>query len=139
MFSADGGKSIADLLAPVDEPYAGTLGWYKTTRELSTHEMWAVQAERTALCRAYLDRWNAAGVDALLCPTTPYAAARHGGFTYVGYTGVFNVLDYSALSFPTGICADAALDVKDPTKPSLGPFDEPVQGSCELSRCSIVR
>jgi len=132
MFLADGGKSIGNLLAPVDEPYLGILESYKTARELGTHEMWQIQAERTELCRAYLDRWNACeGLDALLCPTTPYAAVKHDGFTYVGYTGVFNILDYSALSFPTGICADAALDVKDCTKPSLGFFDGPIQESCE--------
>jgi amidase len=56
---------------------------------------------------------------------------KHDGFTYVGYTGVFNILDYSALSFPTGIRADAALDVRDSTLPSMGDHDEPVQGSCK--------
>ena len=132
MFLADGGKSIADLLAPVDEPYLGLLEWYRTARELGTHEMWAIQSERTAQCKAYLDRWNAcAGLDALLLPTTPYAAVGHGGFTYVGYTGVFNMLDYSALSFPTGIRADAALDLKNDSKSPLGFFDEPVQKNCE--------
>jgi amidase len=59
MFLADGGKSIEKLLEPV--------GWYKTARELGTHEMWRIQAERVELCRAYLARWNACeGLDALL-------------------------------------------------------------------------
>jgi len=130
IFLSDGGKSIAKMLEPVNEPYIKWLEWYKTARELGTHEMWQIQADRTELCKAYLDRWNACeGLDMLLCPTTPYAAVRHDGFTYVGYTGVFNILDYSALSFPTGINADATLDVKDASKPSLGEHDEPVQGS----------
>jgi amidase len=138
MFLSDGGKSMAEMLEPVNEPYIKWLGSYKTARELGTHEMWQIQAERTELCKAYLDRWNAcAGLDVLLCPTTPYAAVKHDGFTYVGYTGVFNILDYSALSFPTGIKADATLDVKDASKPPLGFFDEPVQGSCKIKMSSL--
>jgi amidase len=133
MFLADGGKSIAKMLEPVNEPYLKWLEWYKTARELGTHEMWQIQTDRTTQCKAYLDRWNACeGLDMLLCPTTPYAAVKHDGFTYVGYTGVFNILDYSALSFPTGINADATVDVHDASKPSLSEFDEPVQGSCKI-------
>lgn len=35
---------------------------------------------------------------------------KHGDFKYVGYTGVYNVVDYSAVSFPSGIAADKAVD-----------------------------
>lgn len=35
---------------------------------------------------------------------------KHGDFKYVGYTGVYNVVDYSAISFPSGISVDKAVD-----------------------------
>lgn len=39
--------------------------------------------------------------------------------TAVGYTGVFNILDYSCVSFPTGMLADKDIDkpLKDGYKP----------------------
>jgi amidase len=43
-------------------------------------------------------------------PTTPYATTKHGDFKYVGYTGVYNVVDYSAVSFPSGIAVDKSVD-----------------------------
>jgi amidase len=43
-------------------------------------------------------------------PTTPYASVEHGKFKYVGYTGVYNVVDYSAVTFPCGVTADREKD-----------------------------
>ena len=46
----------------------------------------------------------------MVAPTTPYASVPHGDFKYVGYTGVFNVVDYSAVSFPSGVVVDKTKD-----------------------------
>ena len=43
-------------------------------------------------------------------PTTPYSTVAHGDFEYVGYTGVYNVVDYSVVSFPCGVVADKEKD-----------------------------
>lgn len=43
-------------------------------------------------------------------PTTPYATVKNGDFKYVGYTGVYNVVDYSAVSFPCGVSVDKSID-----------------------------
>jgi hypothetical protein len=68
MFLADGGTNIKKLLEPVDEPLMPGLEWYGTAKDIGVHEMWQIQAERTELCKAYLDRWNECeGLDALLC------------------------------------------------------------------------
>ncbi len=48
--------------------------------------------------------------------------------TLVGYTGVFNVLDYSSVSFPTGLVADKELDIS----PQAGP--EPLSETCAAIR-----
>lgn len=41
-------------------------------------------------------------VDVLLVPTMPHTALPHRGCRWVGYTKLFNLLDYTALSFPAG-------------------------------------
>ena len=41
-------------------------------------------------------------MDVLLVPTMPHTALPHRGCRWVGYTKLFNVLDYTALSFPAG-------------------------------------
>jgi amidase len=41
-------------------------------------------------------------VDVLLVPTMPHTALPHRGCRWVGYTKLFNFLDYTALSFPAG-------------------------------------
>ncbi|KAL4925634.1 amidase signature domain-containing protein [Aspergillus undulatus] len=112
MFVADGGKSVRKLLEPTGEPFRPEMAMYSEAKELGVHEMWQVHLERNALCKSYLDRWNEAGIDAVLCPATPYSTVEHGKFAYVGYTGVFNVLDYPAVSFPCGLKADKSLDAR---------------------------
>jgi amidase len=47
---------------------------------------------------------------AATAPTCPYATVGHGEFEYVGYTGVYNVVDYSAVSFPSGVTVDIVKD-----------------------------
>jgi len=138
MFLADGGTNIKKLLEPVDEPLMPGMEWYGTAKDIGVHEMWQIQVERTELCKAYLDRWNECeGLDALLLPTTPYASVQHDQFKYVGYTGIFNILDYPALSFPTGIKADAILDAKDSTQIALSEFCKPVQESCKQTEVTL--
>ncbi|KAK8851274.1 fatty-acid amide hydrolase (amidase) [Apiospora arundinis] len=113
MFVADGGLAIREEIARTNEPwFLPEMQAYEAASrsELGTRDLWRLHAERQAYQKRYLDRWNAAGIDALLCPTTPYSSVENGKFRHVGYTGVYNVLDQSCISFPTGIKVDAALD-----------------------------
>jgi len=124
-FLADGGKSIAKILEASGEPWRPEMQAYDSAAELGVYNLWQLQHERTALCKRYLDRWGASGgVDAILLPTTPYAAVKNGGFKYVGYTGVYNILDYSAVSFPTGLHVDSKLDVLSQDHQPLSEMDE---------------
>jgi amidase len=123
---------------------------FEAASELGVYEMWQLHRERTALAKVYLDRWNSCeGLDAILGlkpsflivlflllttplgPTMPYASVKHGDFKYVGYTGIWNVLDYTALSFPTGITADKNLDAYPADFKSMGELDTEIQGKCE--------
>lgn len=64
-------------------------------------------------------------------PTTPYATVAHGQFEYVGYTGVYNVVDYSAVSFPTGVAVDKEQDILQNYEP-LSELCKNVHMKCEL-------
>ncbi|KAH7112465.1 acetamidase [Dendryphion nanum] len=111
MFVADGAESVRSLLAPTEEPFRPEMEDYSAATELGVHAMWKVHLERSELQRQYLEQWQSyEGLDAIICPTTPYASVQHGGFKHVGYTGVFNVVDYSSVSFPCGVTADKTKD-----------------------------
>ena len=55
---------------------------------------------------------------------------EHGKFAYVGYTGVFNILDYSAVSFPCGVKASKALDASYHGHKALSDVDARIQHDC---------
>ncbi|KAI1325224.1 amidase [Xylariaceae sp. FL0255] len=112
MFTADGGKAIANELARTGEPLRPEMESYGKVKGISAFEYWQLHLERQAFQKKYLERWVAAGIDALLCPTTPYSTVENGKFKHIAYTGVFNVVDYSAMSFPTGLTVDQAVDLQ---------------------------
>ncbi|KAE8346855.1 hypothetical protein BDV24DRAFT_157860 [Aspergillus arachidicola] len=126
-FVADGGKSVRGLLAPTGEPFREEMRDYEKATELGVHEMWQIHLERNNLQKDYLHRWNASGIDGILCPTTPYSSVEHGKFAYVGYTGVFNILDYSVVSFPCGVKASKALDASYHGHKALSDVDARIQ------------
>lgn len=66
-FVADGGKSVRKLLEPTGEPFRPEMKAYEDAAELGVHEMWQLHLKRNTLCKSYLDRWNASGIDAVLC------------------------------------------------------------------------
>ncbi|RAR12273.1 fatty-acid amide hydrolase protein [Stemphylium lycopersici] len=111
MFVADGGKSVEALLGVTGEPFRPEMAQYKDAKELGVYDMWQLHSERSELQRQYLEQWaSIEGLDAILAPTTPYSSVPHGHFKYVGYTGVYNVVDYSAVSFPCGVQVDKTKD-----------------------------
>ncbi|KAI2084628.1 hypothetical protein LOZ36_004638 [Ophidiomyces ophidiicola] len=76
--------------------------------------------KRNQFQKDYLDRWIATAtatdgpMDCIITPVAPAAAARLGlgeRVDYLGYTGIANLLDLPACTFPVTY-ADKALDVK---------------------------
>lgn len=53
---------------------------------------------------AYLNRWSTSGLDALIMPVTPWVGYKPWTWVkshqYVGYTSVFNLLDWACLAMP---------------------------------------
>lgn len=52
----------------------------------------------------YLKQWTGSGIDALIMPVTPWAGYLPktwvSGPQYVGYTSIWNLLNYAALAVP---------------------------------------
>ncbi|KAK2798971.1 hypothetical protein FQN51_007199 [Onygenales sp. PD_10] len=114
-FLSDGGETVQDILASAGEPIRPEMDRYGRAKDSGVRALWALHVERNTLQREYMERWNACeGLDGLLTPTCPFATVEHTRYKHVAYTGVYNILDYSCLSFPTGISADAAVDVPAP-------------------------
>ncbi|TQV92648.1 fatty-acid amide hydrolase [Cordyceps javanica] len=110
-FVADGALAIRKELERTGEPWRPEMDAYRDAQPMSVYDVWNLQTERTAFQNANLDRWNDAGLDALLLPTMPYVTHRHQGTRHVAYTAVFNILDVSAVSFPTGLTVDKSVDL----------------------------
>ncbi|OCL12251.1 amidase [Glonium stellatum] len=128
MFVADGGKSLRAILGPTKEPFRPEMRAYREAEEMGVHAMWQLQLERTGLQKQFLDQWSSyGGLDAILCPTTPYSSVEHGKFKYVGYTGVFNIVDYAAVSFPCGVIADKEIDRPKPSHRPLSELDKEIR------------
>ncbi|KAK3688864.1 amidase [Podospora appendiculata] len=111
MFLADGGRAIRAELEKTGEPWRPEMLFYAGAQDMGCYNMWKLHMERTEFQKRYLDRWRESGMDAILCPTTPFSTVEHGRFRHVGYTGVFNVLDYSCISFPSGVSVDKDVDI----------------------------
>jgi amidase len=54
----------------------------------------------------------------------------HGEFKYVGYTGVYNVVDYSAVSMPTGLVVDKTKDILDTDVKAQSEYCKAARDSC---------
>lgn len=53
----------------------------------------------------------------------------------VGYTGVYNVLDYAAMSFPSGTIADANVDkALGDSHQAWNEVDQAIQSECECQQ-----
>lgn len=82
MFLADGGKAIRKELERTGEPWRPEMQMYAEAKELGALEYWNLHSDRQEYQKRYLDRWLRAGVDAILCPTTPYSGVESGKFKH---------------------------------------------------------
>lgn len=84
MFVADGGRAIRRELDRTGEPLHPEMHMYGegAARELGAYEYWQLHLDRQEYQKRYLDRWLEAGIDAILCPTTPYSSVENGKFKH---------------------------------------------------------
>ncbi|KAJ5156795.1 hypothetical protein N7492_009598 [Penicillium capsulatum] len=77
---------------------------------LTHHETWALQHQRDVYRDEYQALLKRRGVDFILSPAYPAAAAVMGESHYWNYTAIWNVLDLPSAVFPSGLTVDSKLD-----------------------------
>ncbi|EXJ87780.1 hypothetical protein A1O1_04707 [Capronia coronata CBS 617.96] len=128
-FVADGGKSCRKALEPVKEPFFPDMKPYEEATEMGCYDLWQLHLERNKLCQEYIDRWADAGIDGILSPTTPFSTVEHGKYKHVGYTAIWNILDYSAVNFPSGFTVEEEKDGIPQDFSPLSDLDKEINGN----------
>ncbi|KAL2862996.1 amidase signature domain-containing protein [Aspergillus lucknowensis] len=113
-YTVDGGEDIRRDVAVAGEPFIPHVeALVNRGKPISVYQYWQLNRERADLQKKYLDKWNATRspsgkpVDVLLGPTMPHVTVPHRSVRWVGYTKIWNLLDYPAVTFPIGqVCAD---------------------------------
>ncbi|KAK2687284.1 hypothetical protein QWA68_013584 [Fusarium oxysporum] len=133
-YTADGGEDIRQDISRAGEPFIPHVKrLVNRGKAISVYEYWKLNKKKWDLQQGYLEKWNsiqsATGrkVDVLLMPVMPHTAVRHGGCGWVGYTKVWNVLDYTAMVIPGGTIQSGDVDTPF-SYPARGPEDEWNQG-----------
>lgn len=71
--------------------------------------------EIRAYQHTYLRRFHEAGLDAILQPTQPYVAYKPRTWVkascHVGYTSLWNLMDWAGLTFPMGVAEPETIDL----------------------------
>nr|AMB48900.1 amidase [Fusarium subglutinans] len=108
-YSADGGEDVRRAVSAGGEPFIPQIeAFVNRGTPISVFEYWQLNKRKIAIQEAYHDMWEAKkspsgrSVDILLVPTMPHTAVPHGSCRWTGYTKIFNLLDYTALTFPAG-------------------------------------
>ncbi|KAL6168536.1 hypothetical protein ACJQWK_06169 [Exserohilum turcicum] len=116
-YTADGGEDIRRDVDAGGEPMIPHVdALVHRGRAISVYDYWQLNKQKLKLQKRYLDQWNAtkseatgAPMDILLAPVMPHSALPHGKCRWVGYTKVFNLVDYPVVVVPAGT-VDRALD-----------------------------
>ncbi|KAI1799679.1 amidase [Daldinia bambusicola] len=109
-YTADGGEDIRRDVLAGGEPFIPHVeALVNRGQPISVYDYWQLNKRKVALQQAYLEKWNSIRspktgklVDVVLMPPMPHAAVPHRACRWVGYTKIWNVLDYSALVIPGG-------------------------------------
>ncbi|KAL1651226.1 hypothetical protein SLS58_000564 [Diplodia intermedia] len=118
-YTADGGEDIRREVLAGGEPFIPHVeALVNRGKPISVYAYWQLNKMKHEQQKRYLDKWNAVRspssgrmVDVLLTPVMPHSAVPHRGCRWVGYTKVWNFLDYSAVVLPAG-AVDKTVDAK---------------------------
>ncbi|KAH8985891.1 general amidase [Lactarius akahatsu] len=121
-------QSMAETNAIEGTAFIGSKG-------ISAFELFKIQKKRAVLRKEYLDHWQSTSVststgrpvDAIISPVAPFPPPPHGQNTNVGYTMIWNVLDYPACVFPV-TKVDPVLDRPKPEHDFLSEADRKIHG-----------
>lgn len=130
---------MRQYLDAVNEPLPHGMEHWETVAELGTYELWQFHNQRNLIAQAEVDRWADAGIDCLLSPTNAFSVFEHDKFKHAAYTCTWNVLDYSAVSFPTHVTADKQVDVYPKEFRPLTEVDGQIRDDCMSTDPSRTR
>jgi Asp-tRNA(Asn)/Glu-tRNA(Gln) amidotransferase A subunit family amidase len=106
-YTSDGGHDIRTAVEAGGEPFIPHVkALVNRGKAISVFNYWQLNRRKLAATKVYLDKWSATRgpsgrvVDVLLTPISGNTAVPHTKSRWVGYTKVWNVLDYTALAFP---------------------------------------
>lgn len=144
-YTADGGHDIRCAVEAGGEPLIPHVERLVNRGEpISVYDYWQLNRRKWALQNAYLKKWNSVRtkdgllVDAVLMPPMPHTALPHGKTRWVGYTKVWNLLDYTALVIPGGHVAEEDLCAPWDFEPR-GETDEWCLGLWEPEKQNMAR
>lgn len=113
LFFPDGGNLVRERCAASGEPIHPLTDWaLHFSRELTVNELWESQASRSVFRQNFSKHWNEQGVDAVLSPAYVAPASPHNTSRYMGYTALWNLVEFPAITFPTGLSAKAGEGVE---------------------------
>lgn len=109
-YTADGCEDIKRDVEAAGEPYIPHVeGLINRGKSISVYSYWQLNKQKVAAQKRYLDLWKstrsgATGeeIDIILAPVSPHSAVPHRKSRWVGYTKVFNFMDYSSVVIPAG-------------------------------------
>lgn len=109
-YTADGGEDVRRAVQAGGEPLLPHVDALlkRAGAGMSVFEYWQLNRRKWAVQRAYAALWNKTAtavdgeIDFILMPVMPHSALRHRGCRWIGYTKIWNVLDYSAGVVPAG-------------------------------------
>jgi amidase len=114
-YRVDGGEDIRQEVAVAGEPLIPVISLLvESSKPISVYKYWRINQQKVVAQQAYNDKWNASInlgsdgvklVDVIISPVLPHTAVPHNSCRWVGYTKIWNFLDYSALSFPFTVFA----------------------------------
>lgn len=109
-YTADGGEDIRRDVEAGGEPYIPHVeALVNRGNPISVYDYWQLNKRKIALQKRYLNLWKSTQcpgsgeeIDILLTPVMPHSAVPHRKCRWVGYTKVFNFVDYPAVVIPAG-------------------------------------
>ncbi|KAF2836191.1 amidase [Patellaria atrata CBS 101060] len=107
---SDGGEDIRREVQAGGEPFIPHVeALVNKGKPISVYEYWQLNKRKLAAQKRYMDKWNSMRslitgreVDILLMPTMSHSAVPHRRCRWVGYTKIWNFLDYSTVVIPSG-------------------------------------
>ncbi|PWY68972.1 acetamidase [Aspergillus sclerotioniger CBS 115572] len=120
-YSMDSGEDLLSHIALSGEalPLQSFIG---KSKHFNAGEVAELNVQKREYMKKYMDYWNRTNdmtatrrpVDAIICPTAPYAAVIPGKFCHSGYTTFINTLDYTTVVIPITFADKEVHTAEDP-------------------------